>query len=156
MFDAKNLNRFYRYCYSLTAERQSAYDLLQSALEKYLASPPSIPESAEGFLFSIIRNTFIDQYRRQKLLPMEPFDEDTNHVDIDVLTLEQLAIQHDQIVSILRLLDPFEREILFLWAVEGYTVDELSDRLETPRGTILSRIYRLRRKVKQNMRSEAG
>lgn len=156
-FDADNLNRFYRYSYSLTGDPHSAYDLLHTALEKYLGSPPAEPAFRERFLLTVIRNTFIDQYRHAARFPAEPFeDADPCSVDIDLVTLEELAVQRDQVEKILAWLSPFERELLYLWAVEGYTAAELSTMLEVPRGTILSRIHRLRQKVKQNMRSEAG
>ena len=44
-------------------------------------------------------------------------------------------------------LDPLERELLFLWAVEGYTARELGEATECSRGTVLSRLHRLRKKI---------
>ena len=45
------------------------------------------------------------------------------------------------------MLEPLERELLFFWAVEGCTAQEIADRTDSPRGTVLSRIHRLRQKI---------
>ena len=37
--------------------------------------------------------------------------------------------------------------MLYLWAVEEYTVDEIALLTETPRGTLLSRLHRLKKRV---------
>jgi len=44
-------------------------------------------------------------------------------------------------------LNPVEREILHLWAVEGMTTAQIAEQLDTPRGTVLSRIYRMRQRL---------
>jgi RNA polymerase sigma-70 factor (ECF subfamily) len=36
--------------------------------------------------------------------------------------------------------------VLFLWAVEGYTIDEISRQTGTARGTLLTRLHRLRKR----------
>ena len=44
-----------------------------------------------------------------------------------------------------------EREILFLWAVEGYSTDEVASQLDRPRNTVLSIIHRMRKRLKQSV-----
>ena len=51
-------------------------------------------------------------------------------------------------LNALNMLTPHEREILFLWAVEGFTVQDIANDLGIPKGTILSRLHRLKIKVK--------
>jgi RNA polymerase sigma-70 factor (ECF subfamily) len=40
-----------------------------------------------------------------------------------------------------------EREILYLWAVEGYSTDEVAGHLDKPRNTVLSIIHRMRQRL---------
>ena len=57
-----------------------------------------------------------------------------------------MIAQHDLDV-VIAVLEPMERELLFLWAVEGYTAQELADQTGAPRGTVLARLHRLRSKI---------
>ena len=49
----------------------------------------------------------------------------------------------------LKRLAPGERAALYLSAVEGYTAKEIAAALDRPRGSILSNIYRARRKLRR-------
>ena len=42
---------------------------------------------------------------------------------------------------------------MYLWAVEGYSTSELAEFLEMPRGTLLSKIHRLRIRVERHCAS---
>ena len=46
------------------------------------------------------------------------------------------------------LLDPLEREILYYWAAEDMTAAQIASTLGTRRGTVLSRIHRLRSRLR--------
>ena len=146
-FDRDRLNRFYQYCYALTRHEQDAYDLLQSGIEKLLKQSPAQADTADAYLYRIIRNTFIDQYRRQQRFEHEAFDEDQHSVDFDITTLESLSIDSHHLNKLMAEISTAEREMLFLWAVEEYTTQEVADLLGIPKGTVLSRIFRLRKKI---------
>jgi len=161
VFDKQQLNQLYRYCYALTVHRDDAYDLLQSALEKYLKNPPNASYSESAYLRKIIRNQFIDNIRRINSVKFESFDsgtfDDTNGADyfdhqdviaINSSALDEMLINEEMVDWIWSILDTVEREIVFLWAVEGYTAAEVATELDMPRGTVLSRIHRLRKKIK--------
>jgi RNA polymerase sigma-70 factor (ECF subfamily) len=46
-------------------------------------------------------------------------------------------------------LEPGDREILVLKHLDGWTYDELAERLAIPRGTVMSRLFHARRRLKQ-------
>lgn len=150
MFDKSQLNQLYRYCYALTLHTDNAYDLLQTSLEKYLKQAPNTTNqsSRSAYLRKIIRNQFIDDARRAKCVPFEPFDE-TEITPIDIQPLDNLLINEVLVDQIWEVLNTSEREIIFLWAIQGYTAKEIASELDAPRGTILSKIHRLRQKVQQ-------
>ena len=82
-------------------------------------------------------------------------------LDFDVRTLEQMVIDEQTLDQVWRLLDPLERELMYLWAVEGFTAQQIATELEQPRGSVLSRIHRIRKKLATAMpmhdvRSERG
>ncbi len=145
MFTPEELNQFYRFCVNLTLDEHAAYDLLQTSLEKYLTS--STPKkNPRAFMYRVIRNQFIDEFRSHQKHSLEPFDEQ-QHADFDVRTLESLVIDSDLVEQLMLALQPMEREILYYWAIEGYSTRQIADMLEMPKGTVLSRIYRMRQKI---------
>lgn len=143
------LNSLFQYAMSLSNHRDNAYDLLQSALEKYLSrlqQPGTTIDNPQAFLQTLIRNQFIDQYRYQQRWPSETFEEFASY-DISPLSLEQLAIDTDSLQRIWRQLSPQDRDILYHWAILGYSTDEACELLGMARGTFLSRIHRLRKQL---------
>lgn len=151
--DRNVLNRLYRYCYALYGNEHDAYDLLQSSLEKYLAKPPKNTGAALAYMKTIIRRTYIDQARRDKRLSFESVDTSTL-VDINSTNLEDIFIASSEFEAAWRSLTEQERELLYLWAVEELTVSEIAKHIKRPRGTILSIMHRMRKRIQENTASE--
>ncbi len=146
MLDKTQLNGLYRYGLSLTNHSASAEDLLQSALERWL---PKRLESREPlpYIRRIMRNLHIDNCRRHAIIDFEPLGPDTP-VLLDTQSLEKLVIDQQQLQVIFNHLNSAEREALYYWAVLEYTASEMAVELDEPRGTVLSRLYRLKEKCK--------
>ena len=148
MFDKTELNHFYRYCFVLVNNEADAYDLLQTAFEKYLRSPPRQSAAKKSYLRKIIRNQFIDRYRGDQKIEMEIFDENiVTNINEDMSSLEEITINKEAAETIWSLLDPAEREIMYLWAIQGFTTSEVAKYLDIPKGTIVSKVSRLRKRV---------
>ena len=149
-FDKDQLNQLYRYALSLEHKPDLAYDLLQGALEKFLRAPATQVDHPLAYIKRIMRNLAIDQLRQTKnsaaidLMQSEQIDV----ISIQPSALEGQCIFEEELEVLLEQLSPQERELLYLWAIEGYTIDEISQWQEVPRGTLLSRIHRLRTRLK--------
>ena len=63
--------------------------------------------------------------------------------------LENTVIERDLLESLLEHVDPMDREILYMWAVEDRSFEEISQITSIKRGTLLSRIHRLKAKIKK-------
>lgn len=151
IFDQQALNQFYQYALSLCGAEADAYDLLQSGLEKYLKvqQKQTNHDKPKAYMRRIIRNLYIDQYRRQQTLSSDSFDENLHSgiQDISSNTLEKVMIDSNLLSSIWKQLNDNERELLYLWGLLGHTIDEIALELECPRGTLLARVHRLRKKL---------
>ena len=148
IFDRAALNRMYRYCYSLTNDKDAAYDLLQDGLERYLQARPQPAREPAAYLRRIIRNRFVDGLRnRGARLLDDAVDTDPDCVAIGFSSLESVVIAQQDLERIWDRLDAFDRELLHLWALEGYTAKEVAAQLELPLGTVLARIHRLRQRL---------
>lgn len=156
LFDRATLNRLYRYAYALCAEEAPSYDLLQDTVERCLRRPPGELACPEAFARRVMRNRYIDLTRRAKASP-EQLDPqgDVEMMAIDTHCLEQLMITRDHLEHVWSLLDAFEREILYFWAVEGMTAAEIASALGSRRGTVLSRLHRLRLRLRADLGDEA-
>ena len=151
MFSKEELNTFYRYCISLTADENSAGDLLQCCLEKYVRRNTSGVEDVKAYFRRMIRNQFIDDQRKEGNKQLDELDEENTVIPLDTRSLDDIIVEREMVEIILRSLTPHEREILFLWAVEGFTVQDISNNLGIPKGTLLSRLHRLKIKVKKKL-----
>jgi RNA polymerase sigma-70 factor (ECF subfamily) len=151
MFSKKELNTFYRYCISLTGDPHSAGDLLQCCLEKYVRRDPSGVEDVKAYFRRMIRNQFIDDRRKEGNKQLDELDEEHTVIPLDPRSLDDIIVEREMVEIILSSLTPHEREILYLWAVEGFTVQDISNDLGIPKGTLLSRLHRLKVKVKKKL-----
>ena len=153
IFNQSDMQRLYRYGCTLCMDQDDAYDLLQYAFEKYLKSRTKRKYGSDmAYVRSIMRNRFIDEYRRSKRFPEESYDEQSP-VAMNESSLEDIVIAQSDLEIIWEKLDPFEREILYYWAIEEMTTKEISLQINVPKGTILSRIFRVRKKITEEFGS---
>jgi RNA polymerase sigma-70 factor, ECF subfamily len=141
--------RAYRYAVALTADPQHGFDLLHATLAQLLGK--SLPADAGlPYLLRALRNRHVDDCRRRQIVLWQSLDDEDSGVAViatDFGDLEARVIQEDLLRQCWQRLGPAEREVLHLWAVEGYTVDEIAAQTDTPRGTLLARLHRLKRRL---------
>lgn len=143
----EDLQRLYRYAASLTRDRDRAYDLVHTVIVRWLAAGQPEVDCARRYLTVAVRNQYFDQHRREQVLDFVALEHDEPVVHLGTAALEDIVIRADQVERIWRILGAAEREVLFLWAVEGFTVAEISAHTGVPRGTLLARIHRLRQRI---------
>lgn len=156
IFTKAEYNQAYRYSISLCNDPDEAFDLLQSAFEKLLRKGIGQMDNPKMYLFKIIRNEFIDRCRKRKKMALTEFHEETNIVQLESHQLENLIVERDEVDRMLAELNPDERELLYLSAIEGYSISEISEFSGTPRGTLLSKLHRLKLKIKKKFQANTA
>jgi len=156
LFSKTEYNQSYRYCISLCKDPDEAFDLLQASIEKLLRKGIDNLDNPKMYLFRIIRNEFIDRCRRRKKMTLVEYHDESNVVQLDSNQLENLIINKDEINRIMENVDPSERELLYLSVVEGYSISEISKLSGTPRGTLLSKLHRLKLKIRNRFQANTG
>ena len=141
------LNQAYRYATALCGERDLAMDLVHASYVKYLERPASTARDPQRYFLRAVRNTFLDRKRHEARWQYEEEEQADRVVGLDTCALEALVVNQDLLARLWAQLNAAEREVLYLWAVEEYTVDEIALLTETPRGTLLSRLHRLKKRV---------
>ncbi len=164
-FDADVLpfmDSLYRLAYRMSRNRQDAEDLLQ---ETYLRAYKYYDKFQEGtnlraWLFRILRNTFINRYRRRQRQPLRSsFDEiedgresrllDSPLVPRGLTPEEELmvgALDQD-LQAALESLPCDYRTVVELADLQDLSYREIAEQLDIPLGTVMSRLYRGRRKM---------
>lgn len=143
--DDSMLQGLFQYCFALTTQREAALDLVQDAVERAIRQP-ALLKNPIAYLKTIARHRFYDLQKlqgRQRLEALEALDEVA-----DEESLLENIISDQRILSEIWLeLSVGEREVVFLWAVDGLSAAQIARELEIPRGTVLSRLHRLRTKL---------
>ena len=155
-----HLDLLYRVALRYAREPARAEDLVQDTLLKAYRSWDRFQPgtSARAWLLAIMRNTFINLYRREK---REPITLDLEQLDVyatpgDAEENDPEGAFFDQIVDerILRALDslPLDfREVLVLSDVEGLPYAEIAQALDIPAGTVKSRLFRARKLMQKDL-----
>jgi len=139
----------YRTAYRLVGDRHEAEDVVQETYRSACKSRESY-ESGRGdraWLAAILRRRVIDRLRRHA--PPHPFDAATQN-EVGVASVDPFAGQYtDEMQHALAQLPEELRETLLLVVVGELTHQEVADLLEVPLGTVLSRVSRARRRLRE-------
>lgn len=145
------------FAYSLTMNREDAYDLLQDTTLKALDSRDKYVDNVniKGWLFTIMRNIFINNYRRRVRSAVYVDTSD----DLYLLNLPQEsgidnpegAYSAKEITETMSRLNEDLRTPFSLY-VAGYKYAEIADEMGLPIGTVKSRIFLARRRLKESLR----
>lgn len=136
--DAERLQRGYRYALALTHHSADAEDLVQEAWLNLSRRYGRVESNA--LLFTAVRNLFVDQCRRKKIVQFDSLGEGDG-ADVPAISETEPGVQGD-LEALLAILRPVEREALFLHYYEGRTAEEIGQLTGQPRGTVLSLLHR--------------
>jgi len=155
-FTRSELDQLLNYSMVLCADRDDALDLLQGGIEKYLLNGPVDVVQPLAYLRRIIRNLFIDQQRRNKIVEFESLDSDQQYPAVNERDIAGMLIDEAELEYIWTKLTAAEREVVYLWGVEGMTVSEIALQLGQPRSTVLTRLHRMRTRLAQKFPALGG
>lgn len=162
------LNQLYGAALRLTRNQQDAEDLVQEAFAKAFGSFHQFTPGTnlKAWLYRILNNTFISNYRKQKRRPQEAsadvedwqeYRASLHHSrgleSAEVLALELLP--NEEIQEALDQLSDDRRTAVYLADVEGFSYQEIADIMGTPIGTVMSRLYRGRTQLREALRDYA-
>ncbi|MEL7059021.1 MAG: sigma-70 family RNA polymerase sigma factor [Acidobacteriota bacterium] len=136
-----HLHAAYRYALALVGDRAEAEDLAQQGWLRLFERYGGVP--ARAALYTTVRRIFVDRWRRERRVELLALEE----VDDPPADPPLSAVDRVDLERALGCLRPFEREVLYLHAVEGWTAAEIAEWTERPRGTVLSLLFRARRKL---------
>lgn len=161
------IDSLYRTALRMTRNPADAEDLVQEA---YLRAFRSLHQFEPGtnlraWIFRIMTNAYINEYRKRSRRPtssslddleefylydhlidsgVQPTSERPEDVVLDRVTAG------DVIDALDNLSDDF-REVVLLADVEGFSYREIAEIMDIPVGTVMSRLYRARRRLQRSL-----
>lgn len=138
-----------RYSRALTSNAAAADDLLQDCLERALLRwhlwDPN--RSLKTWLFTIMHNIYVDGYRSEKNTPLVAIDSDF----VQSAQTSNDALNCKDLYNAVQELPREQKEVLILVGLEGVSYREVSEILSMPLGTVMSRLHRARKQLRQSL-----
>ena len=156
------------FAFHLTYNEEDAEDLVQ---ETYLKAHKFIDKYIEGtnakaWLFKILKNAYINEYRKKVKRPNKvDFEDIVNYHDSDNSNLpgyldlrEELFKDRmgDEVTYAINSLPIDFRTVILLCDIEGFTYEEIAKIIDVPIGTVRSRLFRARNILKEKLKLYAS
>lgn len=151
-------DRLYNFAHWLTQDRVEAEDLVQETYAKALKGFGSFQQGTNfrAWIYQILRNTFLTSRTGLKTAKSVSLDEEAAPENLAVAngTPESILLQRSdqQLVqdALGRIAVPY-REVLLLCEFEEMSYQEISATLAIPIGTVMSRLSRARRALRDTV-----
>lgn len=163
------IDALYTFAYHLTYNEEDANDLVQDTylkayrfIDKYIEGT-----NAKAWLFKILKNAFINQYRKKNKLPTKVdlediviyHDEEDSSNYSGYSDLREEMFQHmmgDEVTNAINSLPVDFRLVILLSDIEGFTYEEIAKIIDIPIGTVRSRLHRARNMLKEQLYTYAS
>jgi len=145
---SNNRDRLYRMAFAWTHDPHLADDLVQQTVLKALNNQRQLknPAAAEAWLFRILSNCLKDHHRaKREVMSTESLELAHEHTPEHEANEQQLV---DTVRQAVRSLPIPQRQVVTLVDLEGFTYASVAEILEIPVGTVMSRLCRGRRALR--------
>lgn len=160
----ENLPALYRTALRMTRNSADAEDLVQDTFLKAFRSSDQYDENynGKGWLFKILTNNFIDHYRKKQKKPYEmeygdvtdvfinregEYNENSRFADPEEEFFKKFV--SEDVKNAIEKLPEYYRLPVVLTDIEGFSYQEVAKILDAPIGTVMSRLYRGRKILRQ-------
>ena len=151
------MDAVYNFALRLTGDEDDADDLVQETYMKAFRFFDKFESgtNCKAWLFRILKNSFINDYRKQTKEPNKVDYEDVQNFYENIKS-DEVESRHYELDAFSNLLDddvskaitelPEDfRTVIILNDIEGFTYEEIADFVDIPVGTVRSRLHRARK-----------
>jgi RNA polymerase sigma-70 factor (ECF subfamily) len=157
------LDQLYGGALRMTRNPADAEDIVQETFVKAFAKFDTFTEGTnlKAWLFRILTNTYINLYRKRQREPRQSSSDELDdwqmshtqaYVTGELKSAEAQALERitdDAVVDALAQVPEDFRLAVYLADVEGFSYKEIAHIMETPVGTVMSRLHRGRRILRE-------
>ncbi len=145
------------FAYQLTTNKEEAHDLLQDTTLKALDNEEKFVDNTnfKGWVFTIMRNIFINNYRQTvKKATVIDQTEDLFHLNLSQDSGLETPEGSYEVKELSNALNSFSDEyrVPFNMYVAGYKYHEIAEKMNLPVGTVKSRIFFARKKLREQLK----
>lgn len=151
-------DRLYRAAYALCGSPEDAEDLVQETYASVLKRTRFVRRQDDlAYLTQVLRHTWINMYRSRTRRPQTvPFDDSVDFVVDPGADPALSLVELRAIYAAIHELSPVLRDTLVAVDVIGLSYRQAAVALDTAEGTIMSRLYRARDQVAQQLEGPSG
>jgi RNA polymerase sigma-70 factor, ECF subfamily len=149
------LDGLYGYAMVLSRNRTDAEDLVQETCLRALRAIDRLrsQSNVKGWLFTILRNIWLNQVRRTRSYPVELGADKGGALDPadsaqDPHAAYASRVEQEHVRAAIRLLPVEFSEVVILREYEGLSYQEIAGVLDCPPGTVMSRLARARARLR--------
>lgn len=152
----KFASAMYGLCLQYASNEEDAQDILQDGFIKVFAKLDQVknPSALPGWIRRVMINTALERYRSQVILQRVDELREEPRVDSGNEALDRISC--DELVALIQTLSPRYRMVFNLYAIEGYSHQEISEELGISVGTSKSNLSRARAILQEKIRSVYG
>jgi RNA polymerase sigma-70 factor (ECF subfamily) len=154
-------DQLYNFAHWLTQNREEAEDLVQETYTKALRGFSSfqLGTNFRAWMYRILRNTFLTSRTGLRATSTVSLDLEEDGVDLAVEseTPETILMSRSNSQLVQRAIENLPlhyREIILLYEVEEMSYQEIAETLSIPIGTVMSRLSRARKTLRNGLRPE--
>lgn len=163
-----HMDALYNFAIRLANDPNDAEDLVQDTIVKAYRFFSSYERgtNAKAWLFRILKNSYINNYRKQSKQPFQvDYDEISTYYESvrsersDTTDMEEIMYRElldDEVTRALNKLPEDFRTVVLLCDIEGFTYEEIANMLDVPIGTIRSRLHRGRNLLRTSLSQYAS
>lgn len=146
----------YGICLQYASSEEDAQDIMQEGFIKVFAKLDQVknPAAFPGWIRRLMINTALEKYRSQVILQRVDDLKGEIHEESDDGIFSELT--SEELVALIQTLSPKYRMVFNLYAIEGYSHQEISEELGISVGTSKSNLSRARGILQEKIRNIYG
>jgi len=146
----------YHFTRKFTNDKEESWDLVHDTILKALSHKSKFRDdiNLKGWLYTIMRNTFINKYRKEVRMKISKGDKvELQYLNVEDTHTHSKPDNSAQLKEVWAKVNSIKEELSkpFKMYTSGYKYHEIAEHLELPLGTVKNRIFQARHEIQKQL-----